>query len=431
MDLKPRNFNWNELIFRCGTIAGCLLFFMMLFVPTSYKSAKIIILGFVLWLILCRIILSGRLILHRHILGITLFMVSVGALFILRGSIRGEPGALRVSTVYVLWPLVFTLLISGATDEKVQLALLRVLVFSTVVIGLYSLSFILHVAGWLPQFLYVELDQGQSLGFYEGFIEFNLYSLSSLLFLVPFLIGTLLTWTNDADAIISRRYLWVALIFGGVTVLLSGRRVLLLVSLLSPVIALAFRIFIPRSKKLACRKKTAQRMACAFLIFIGLGVLLLPYYDFSMKTAMENFTQGFDFEGDESAYARKEQYSALIEAWKRNPIFGAGHGAAAPGSLRSEEMPWAYELSYIALLFQTGIVGFLAYASGIAWLFIIGLRMISSGDKLGLFMLPVLVGTSCFLIGNATNPYLGKFDYMWVIFLPLVLINRWLLYRNG
>jgi hypothetical protein len=35
------------------------------------------------------------------------------------------------------------------------------------------------------------------------------------------------------------------------------------------------------------------------------------------------------------------------------------------------------------------------------------------------------------LIGNATNPYLEKFDYIWVIFLPVALINFWLLGQNS
>jgi hypothetical protein len=46
-------------------------------------------------------------------------------------------------------------------------------------------------------------------------------------------------------------------------------------------------------------------------------------------------------------------------------------------------------------------------------------------------MLPVLAGMTCFLIANATNPYLGKFDCLWVIFLPIALINYGLLNSNA
>jgi len=37
--------------------------------------------------------------------------------------------------------------------------------------------------------------------------------------------------------------------------------------------------------------------------------------------------------------------------------------------------------------------------------------------------IPVLVGMASFLVANVTNPYLLKFDSMWVLFLPIVLLN--------
>jgi hypothetical protein len=43
-----------------------------------------------------------------------------------------------------------------------------------------------------------------------------------------------------------------------------------------------------------------------------------------------------------------------------------------------------------------------------------------------LFFSMLFVPTT-YKIANATNPYLLKFDFMWVIFLPLAVINRILL----
>jgi O-antigen ligase len=127
---------------------------------------------------------------------------------------------------------------------------------------------------------------------------------------------------------------------------------------------------------------------------------------------------------------RSDQFYAMTNEWKQSPLFGAGHGASAKSSIRSEEIPWAYELSYVSLLFHTGILGFLCYLAGIIWIFLKGLEIIKSDHWLSTYMSPVLVGTLCFLIANATNPYLEKFDYMWVIFLPVAMINIWLLDRN-
>jgi hypothetical protein len=89
--------------------------------------------------------------------------------------------------------------------------------------------------------------------------------------------------------------------------------------------------------------------------------------------------------------------------------------------------PWSYELSYIALLYHTGLCGLGLYAAGVVWIFFTGWRIIRSGHPLAQRLIPVLVGTACFLIANATNPYLEKYDYMWVIFLPLAYVNLWLL----
>jgi len=38
-----------------------------------------------------------------------------------------------------------------------------------------------------------------------------------------------------------------------------------------------------------------------------------------------------------------------------------------------------------------------------------------------------LTGFMSFMIANATNPYLAKFDYMWVFFIPVAIMNSNLL----
>ena len=86
--------------------------------------------------------------------------------------------------------------------------------------------------------------------------------------------------------------------------------------------------------------------------------------------------------------------------------------------IRSDVMPWAYELSYLALLYQTGLVGLGIYATGIAWIYFMGVKILRSGGMFAESMLPLLVGMTCFLVANATNPYLAKFDGLWIIFLP-------------
>ncbi len=90
-----------------------LLFFMMLFVPTTYQPIKAVLLAVVVAFIGIVATVRGRLHLHINVLLWTLLMATTGLAFMLLGVVNGAPGALRVGTVYLLWPLVFTFLVAG------------------------------------------------------------------------------------------------------------------------------------------------------------------------------------------------------------------------------------------------------------------------------------------------------------------------------
>lgn len=124
------------------------------------------------------------------------------------------------------------------------------------------------------------------------------------------------------------------------------------------------------------------------------------------------------------------QFLALLEGWEEQPYFWWGHGTGTSKVVRSVEQPWAYELTYVALLFHTGIIGIFLYASGIAWMYWKGIQMIRTGLVLGMYMVPLPVAKSCFLIANGTNPYLEKYDYLWIVFLPPAYINYNLIHRQ-
>ena len=408
---------------------GSLLFFIMLFLPAAYRPIKAGLLALVLAAIVVRALARGGLPLHRTILVWTLVTVCTSLAFMLRGAAAGAPGALQVGTVYALWPLVYTVLIAGAATQGVLITLMRVLVLATIAIGLYGVSYILHVVGWWPDVLYIPFEQGQRIGFYSGFVEFNIDSLASLLFLVPFVVSALITWPKS-EAVVSRRWLWIALIVAVALVALSARRALLLVVVLSPILALLLRRLLPNQERRASRKLVLHFLWFGAFAITAVGVGLHFVFGFGLGPLVDMFKQGFAFESYVRAVPRKEQFLSLVGAWANSPVLGAGHGAVAPGWLRSEDMPWAYELSYVALLFHTGLLGFLVYAAGVAWIIVMSLRIIREGNRLGLCMLSVLVGMICFLIANTADPYLEKYDYMWVIFLPVAFINVWLCARE-
>jgi len=151
----------------------------------------------------------------------------------------------------------------------------------------------------------------------------------------------------------------------------------------------------------------------------------------SLSGLEKSVGSAFDPQAGSGATERLEQMSALFRGWEPRPMFGNGLGSFTHEVIRSEDRPWAYELQYSLLLFQTGIVGMILYSAGIVWLYWMGLRVIRSKSEISVHMVPVLVGTSCFLIANAVEPYLQTFGQLWPLFLPIGLINWWLLSNGG
>ena len=362
--------------------------------------------------------------------------VTIGIGFIALGSQNGATQAYRLSTVYVLWPILFTSFLA-VIDDHVLKRLDTVMVASTVAVSAYALVYVLVEAGLAPGWLFVDFNQQQRLGTYAGFTQLNLASLSSLLFLLPYQLAYLVTGATKSRA--RRVGGWIALGLGLIVAAASLRRALIAVVVLSPVIILVFVLFLPRERLVASARALAGVTVAICTVTLIATLLTMSSIGFRPDNWLRDFAAGFDLTTTSAPtpdslssapaaqdlpgpQARTSQFSALVSGWLENPIFGAGHGTSVR-VIRSNEQPYAYELSYLALLFHTGLVGFLLYASGVIWIFYNGVRLIQSGDELAKRGLPVYVGTACFLIANATNPYLEKFDYMWVIFLPLAFIN--------
>ena len=413
-----------------GIWLGSLLFFLMLFLPAAYQPIKAALLALMLAAITIQALYRGRLTLHRTIVLWTLVSIATGLFFMLRGVMRGTPGAIEVGRVYALWPLVYMILVAGIAATPGALpSIARVLVVATIAIGVYGASYIFHFVGLLPDALYIGFAQNQRIGFYGGWVEFNIDSLASLLFLIPFIVSALMTWPK-AEALVSRRWLWIALFIGVSLAALSARRALLLVIGISPLLALALRQLLPRAEKRSSRALVLHFFVVGGLALTGLALTLHFLFGLSFGPMTDMFKRGFAFGSYVRGVERRDQFFNLLTGWMQSPILGSGHGGVAPGWARSQETPWAYELSYVALLFHTGLAGFLIYAAGVGWIITMSLRVIRQGNRLGLCMLSVLVGTVSFLIANAADPYLEKYDYMWVIFLPVAIINIWLCTRE-
>jgi hypothetical protein len=154
-------------------------------------------------------------------------------------------------------------------------------------------------------------------------------------------------------------------------------------------------------------------------LYFALADILTSSTDWNAAQFLERAT-GFltDDEG-----ARADQARALISNWLSEPIFGSGFGQGVSETVRDDERPWIYELYYLLILFNTGIVGAALYS---ALLIVPGRTLVgicTRGAIEAEVVFPVLVAYIVFLIGSASNPYLGSFDFMFVVFFALALSN--------
>ena len=318
--------------------AGYVLFFLMLFVPTTYQPIKGALLAFVLAGILTSMLASGRLGLDRRVLLAAMAYAALGAFFILRGYAAGAPGALQMFNVYVVWPLVYTVLVAGASSPGVLRGLVRVLVLAANAVAAYSVIYVLWSAGLWPDSLYYAFDQGQAIGFYPSHIEFNLYSISTLLFLVPFVISALIVFP-DADKPVRRRTLWLSVAATLLTVLLTGRRALLVLVPLAPIIGLVLRSWLPPETKWASRRLVRHALWGALTLGTILVIVIAALGGLAPAGFVNMVATGFQFDSDPVAMTRRDQYGALVNGWLESPLLGSGHGMPARDVIRSVETP--------------------------------------------------------------------------------------------
>lgn len=365
----------------------------------------------------------------------TLALTATSFLFVLKGILAGNPGAAQSVTVYILWPITFTLWIAGLSEDHILCALHRTAISATLFVSLYGCFYLLTQLEIVPDIgLVSALSLGwdaQAFGAHEGYTQMAIAGMNSLPFLVPYVMASATIeslWTGPEVS--WKLSLWAACALGWLMILAAGRRALFLVVLVTPPLIFLASLFLPPGERRAGKRRvmkfTAVLTFAVAVIFVGLALI----YEVDRHALWEQFISGFDLSAqtpDGDAVERRQQLIALSRGWLDRPLFGAGLGASVLGSIRSETTPWAYELYYLALLYQTGLVGFLAYAAGVMWIFWRGLAIIREGGREAQLMIPMLVGFSGLLIASATNPYLGKFDEMWTLFLPLAVINRRLL----
>ncbi len=415
-----------------GVHAIGLFFLLMLVMPTAMQTERGMFLAGLLFCSLIVVLMEIEIWrTSRQIFAWLLLICATSLLSMFNGSIRNAPGVLAVAGVFVIWPIIFTWIIGFSRKIETYITIINTLligVFLSSLIGILLVAsvFVESLESFRPLLDYF----GGRAGVGEEGIELSIPNMATVMYGFSFIMAYLYAFQkSDSDSIEaqSRSLLWVLMILCFVTLLVSGKRGFWL----SAILAFPFTFVVCHMtsvRRISIRSTLSVMfplMIAMLLGFIVIGFLL----EIDYQNVIDNLITGFNFtdQTNSSAFRRYTQFLALIDGWTGSPLIGAGHGAMAGDKVGNELQPWAYELQYLALLFQTGLVGFFIYSSSVFWLLYQMIRLSKRYHDLARLMIPSAVGLLSFLTANATNPYLGKFDYLWVIFLPVGLVNIGLL----
>lgn len=392
------------------------VFFLgMLVLPTTFQSERGVFLVVISGFACIAAVIKWRL--DNQILIISILTLVTGALGVFVGVLNNAPGAIRVTTVFLIWPMLFLLYIGLVSNYRIIEKFSSVIFLGAAIsasMGILFVGFSLAgygaAAGALLDF------QGAAFGGYEGTTEFTLYNLTTVMYGFPFV----LTYLVVNHAFLNRTKtvsLWLLLFLLLLCGLVSGRRMFFLIIILTPVIVLMM-LFL-------ANHKVDKKM---FRIVINLGVALVVgglfaviYAGIDFDVLISSLISSFS-RYEASTGLRFEQAQSLWAAFISSPVIGQGLGASVD-VVRSYDQPWAYELSYLALLMNVGLLGFGVYLMAVLWLFVVGLLQCRRDTSFARVYLPYATALFAFLIMNGSNPYLAKFDYLWTIFIVAALIN--------
>ncbi len=392
-----------------------LFFFLMLLLPTQYQAFR----GIILFLLVFSHFRSKGLsvyplILRLWIANFILFLFST-----LYGVIVGNPGALGMATVDLIWPTLYLYFMMVSHSNQTVINLYKVIIYGGCFVSFVNAFFLANAIVFNIGFITaIATALGGMYGVSDGFVEFFMPSADFAPYFLYF--GSTLLLLNHDYIDIKKKYIILLVVLSVLLILLSARRISWLLVCALPLILLFF-FKICRLKNGVVKKIISVSLPLGLLL---LGVII---YFLDVNIVIAQFNSSFEMELDESNYVRAMQFKSLTNDFLQHPIFGRGQGYVS-SFVSTPESPSEYEMSYSYMLGGKGLVGAFIIFGSYFIVLLKSIRAIRRSKELAGFVLPPILGLICLSIMNITNPYLNKFDFLWIFFLPIIVLNN--LYFN-
>jgi len=346
-----------------------------------------------------------------------LFFMLFGATWCLIGFTKGNPGSFDYLRLYIIWILLYYFLQVPLIGQSGSRFIFNCALIATLLICIYNITFLLNSMKIIPDTIITNAEMGANIGIHEGYIQLSAHNIGTLMFLAPMALAAVLGGYFSSPK--EKSFGVCLLIISTIIVILSGRRALLFIVLISPILTWFIWIIVNKQKSIKVRYSIARFYL--FLIFLGCSIAigLIAFTQWDFQDFLLRITGAFtDDDG-----IRIAQGKALLDGWKESPFWGHGFGIGVNGVVRDTQAPWVYELSYHLLLHNVGIIGLAWWLVVISTPIFYAIKIIRQRTELQKIMVPLIVGEISFLIANATNPYLGSYDFMFVLFVCLPIMK--------
>ena len=396
------------------------MFFLMMFAPAAWQFIKIPLVIISVALLLLHYIRNIKKVMNVTVIVWFAILLSYGIIWSFIGAIKGNPGLTDTFRLNVMWVVLYALYVFYIDSIRKFNSLVNTMVWATIAISIYNLAIVLSVFDVIPNvnlLLQIDDELTNAVGVHQGFIQLTSDNIGSLTFLAPFVL-TLYIMSSASLSRVSKSVLFASVILSIITVVLSGRRALWLEMLVTPFLIVIINCFSYNKYTLKNTKNFAMFYTVAVILLITVGSFLTYYTNWDLSLFIDRFMNAF-----ESGGVRHEQAVALLKGFIESPLIGTGFGIGVPDVVRSDVRPWTYELTYVLMLYNTGILGTAFYVICIGIIYYYSILFIKYGFPDKAITSSLLVAFTCFLIANATNPYFGTYDYMWMLYLPVAYIN--------
>lgn len=407
-----------------GYLLTLSIFGPILIFQAILKPVKIPFIAIGLGLAILHIAIKQRIVIHKYILILCFFYLLKGIYGTASGVLQDAPGVFIVLPLSITYVILHYFFIVLFTKEEQFKWIIHILFFCTAFVIFLNSYFIMNFLGLVPDLAIYNLFQNSPTPFKIGVnrdqsLELYTRNLGLFPFVFPFFISLIYAKKEQYNFGLINRYSIIFLCITSILMMLmTGRRIFILILLITPILLFIFSRFMNKEFRSKINRGLITMGLIGSVLILSIFSTSSNTFNLSLNNVSESFIAAFDSSKEN---IRAEQGKALINSWKKAPIFGHGIGSAVDGYIRDPKRPWAFEMGFHTSLHRLGLLGFsfeLLYYIGII---ILGIRYIKKHNDF--VIVGLLSGFMGFLIAHATNPFLNSYEFLWPVILPLIYLN--------